>query len=77
MAKLKIIITFAKVQEKKTINQNNEDQIGKDILSIWIEEWNNFYKRPRQKIINPNNEYQFLKNIIFDKLGFKNEIKNI
>jgi hypothetical protein len=34
MAKLKIIITFAKVQEKKTINQNNEDQIEKDILSI-------------------------------------------
>jgi hypothetical protein len=63
--------------KKKTINQNNEDQIGKDILSIWIEEWNNFYKRPRQKIINPNNEYQFLKNIIFDKLRFKDEIKNI
>jgi len=34
-----------------------------------------FTKRTRQKIINPKNEDQ-IENIIFDKLGLKDEIEN-
>jgi len=80
MVKLKRIITFTKKSRKKIRNQNNEDQSGKTIPSIWIEWWNwkkiIFLQKGKGKKIETKRKRIKLENTIFGKLRLNDEIKN-
>ena len=78
--KLKKIITFTKKSRKKIRNQNNEDQSGKTIPSIWIEWWNwkkiIFLQKDKGKKIETKRKRIKLENTIFGKLKLNDEIEN-
>ena len=78
--KLKRIKTFTKKSRKKIRNQNNEDQSGKTIPSIWIEWWNwkkiIFLQKDKGKKIETKRKRIKLENTIFGKLKLNDEIEN-
>ena len=78
--KLKRIITFTKKSRKKIRNQNNEDQSGKTIPSIWIKWWNwkkiIFLQKDKGKKIETKRKRIKLDNTIFGKLKLNDEIEN-
>ena len=78
--KLKRIKTFTKKSRKKIRNQNNEDQSGKTIPSIWIEWWNwkkiIFLQKGKGKKIETKRKRIKLENTIFGKLRLNDEIEN-
>jgi len=78
MVKLKIIITFIKGPRKKKEKSKQQGQIEKHKtmnLNWWMKLKINktFTKEPRKKLEIPRIKTK-LKNIIFGKLGFNDEI---